>query len=379
MGRGRIGYSFEEIKRKAEDNNFILTNNYYEFKPKITIIDKEGYLFSLKFYEINMNYSHSIVDQHNPNSIHNIKLWLEKNNKNFMLVSESYISAESNLLWECKTCGHQFLSNWITIKNGKRVFCPVCKRNKIQEIDSFYDMYPELLKQWSDKNIGTSPLDINQISMSRSIWCCEQGHEWVADVVRRIKEKSKCPYCLGCIPSETNNLAVDNPSLSEEWDYIKNKLSPKDYTPRSSKKVWWICKKCNHNWDAAITNRHGLKSGCPKCHVSKGENKLKVFLEENKINFIEQKRFDSLKGINNGYLSYDFYLPDFNLLIEYQGQRHDGNGNYYMKQNLPRQQEHDSRKRTYAVQNNMQLLEIWYYDFDRIEEILSEALSLPIS
>jgi hypothetical protein len=90
-----------------------------------------------------------------------------------------------------------------------------------------------------------------------------------------------------------------------------------------------------------------------------------------------QKIFYGLIGIRGGSLSYDFYLPKYNLLIEYQGEFHDGiagNGNYYMKQNLKRQQEHDKRKKEYALNNNIKLLEIWYWDFDRIEEILHKEL-----
>jgi len=38
------------------------------------------------------------------------------------------------------------------------------------------------------------------------------------------------------------------------------------------------------------------------------------------------------------------------------------------------QQEHDRRKREYALYNNINLLEIWYWDFNRIEEILQTEL-----
>jgi hypothetical protein len=47
-----------------------------------------------------------------------------------------------------------------------------------------------------------------------------------------------------------------------------------------------------------------------------------------------------------------------------------------MKQNLKRQQEHDKRKKEYAQQNNINLLEIWYWDFDNIEQILNNELKL---
>jgi very-short-patch-repair endonuclease len=87
-----------------------------------------------------------------------------------------------------------------------------------------------------------------------------------------------------------------------------------------------------------------------------------------------------LVGVKNGNLSYDFYLPNHNLLIEYQGVQHEkpidfeGKGKKYAKQIFKKQQEHDKRKREYAIINSINLLEIWYWDFDNIEEILTEIL-----
>ncbi len=89
-----------------------------------------------------------------------------------------------------------------------------------------------------------------------------------------------------------------------------------------------------------------------------------------------KKTFDGLIGTRGGNLSYDFYLPDYNLLIEYQGEYHDGNVQYQTQEEFENQQEHDRRKREYAKENNIGLLEIWYYDFDNIEEILKNELNI---
>ena len=66
-------------------------------------------------------------------------------------------------------------------------------------------------------------------------------------------------------PTESYNLQVINPNLSEQWHPTKNgNLTPKDVAPRSRKKVWWRCKK-GHSWKALVSNRTGLSSGCPEC------------------------------------------------------------------------------------------------------------------
>lgn len=54
--------------------------------------------------------------------------------------------------------------------------------------------------------------------------------------------------------------------------------------------------------------------------VSKGEIEIRNYLRENNIRFTKQKKFKTCKNIR--VLRFDFYLPDFNLLIEYQGKQH---------------------------------------------------------
>lgn len=76
---------------------------------------------------------------------------------------------------------------------------------------------------------------------------------------------------------------------------------------------------------------------------------------------------------------YDFYIPSFNLLIEYQGEQHYQHIKFdktieYGKRRLKNQQMNDSIKREYAKKHNIELLEIHYWDFDNIEQILESRL-----
>ena len=134
------------------------------------------------------------------------------------------------------------------------------------------------------------------------------------------------------------------------------------------------CKVCNHTWSTRAHNLINKRSasGCPICNTSKGELKIISYLEENNIPFEWQKSYDDLIGTGGGSLSYDFYIPNNNTLIEYQGEFHDGTAPYQTKAQLEYQKEHDRRKREYAKNNNIALLEIWYKDFDSIEQILKE-------
>ena len=120
---------------------------------------------------------------------------------------------------------------------------------------------------------------------------------------------------------------------------------------------------------------------CPVCgkYKSKGEQKIKHILDKYDICFETQKKYSDLLGVKNHMLSYDFYLPKENILLEYQGEYHDGTARNQTDEEFKTQQEHDKRKREYAKSHNIKLLEIWYWDFNNIEEILTGRLALKQS
>lgn len=137
------------------------------------------------------------------------------------------------------------------------------------------------------------------------------------------------------------------------------------------------CLKCGEIWCPVPDSLH-RGSGCPQCNISLGENRITNYLTQNNLKFKSQKTFKDLLGVGNWYLKYDFYVPNYNLLIEYQGQFHDGSvpEEIQSRKDLEQQQEHDKRKREYAKLHNIGLLEIWYWDYGNIETILNEKLKI---
>jgi hypothetical protein len=230
-----------------------------------------------------------------------------------------------------------------------------------------------LLDEFSENN-NVKPSEITASNGIEYLWNCKNGHEWISSTNNRYKETG-CPYCSGYYPSETNNLLVKFPNICLEWNYSKNEKNPFEYTPFSNYKVWWKCNK-DHEWITAINNRTSIGTGCPICNESKGEVKIREWLDDYKFEFESQKEFSGLIGLGGGNLSYDFYLPKENLLIEYQGEQHFRfkEGFHQTMEDFFKQQEHDRRKKEYASQNKIKLLEIWYWDFDNIYEILNKQI-----
>lgn len=98
----------------------------------------------------------------------------------------------------------------------------------------------------------------------------------------------------------------------------KLKVLKKDIT-RKNKGAYWICQcDCGNIVSVQGSNlRNGSIQSCGCIKFSKGENKIKDILSSLKINFVQQKIFNTLKCQRN--LKFDFFLPDYNCCIEYNG------------------------------------------------------------
>ena len=184
--------------------------------------------------------------------------------------------------------------------------------------------------------------------------------------------RAKCPTCL-----KTQKLIEKKKNFEKELMEHNSHLHLSNDFTSMSRKCTFLCDECNG--DFLYVPRLLRKSySCPNCTTnSKMEYKIVQFLNDNRVNYHIHKPFNNLKGVGGGILTYDFYLPNYNLLIEAQGLQHEKPIDYFGgKETFIIQQEHDRRKREYAKQQNIELLEIWYWDFNNIEQILSEKLNI---
>ena len=137
--------------------------------------------------------------------------------------------------------------------------------------------FPDIAKEWSDKNIGLTPQDVSYGSNKIVWWIGNCGHEWEAAVKARTTKEEGCPYCAGKrVLVGFNDLGTLHPELAEEWSEKNTDLNIQDITAGSQKKVWWKG-KCGHEWQASIKNRAN-GSACPYCTskaVKPGVNDLK--------------------------------------------------------------------------------------------------------
>jgi hypothetical protein len=254
---------------------------------------------------------------------------------------------------------------------------------------SMYNRYSiQNIKLWLKLNKKPFTLISGEFisAASKMIFKCTKagcGEEFTMPWTQVYSGGHNCPYCRGSRVGLSNCLATKHPELIKEWHPTKNSLTPYDVTCGSDKIIWWVCSiNHRHIWKTRVDHRCRMKSGCPHCLNSKGELIIEDFLFDKDIKHNPQQTFKDLIGLGGGLLSYDFYLPEYNMLIEYQGIQHyeaidfKGYGEIASQKQFKKQQEHDRLKREYAKNNNIKLLEIPYWDFDNIEKILNKELSL---
>lgn len=133
--------------------------------------------------------------------------------------------------------------------------------------NTLQSVHPELVSEWSDKNLPLTPDKITFGSNKRVWWKGSCGHEWQASVKAR-SGGEKCPICSGArVVEGINDLATLKPQLAQEWSK-KNELKPTEVSVASHKKVIWKCKN-GHEWTASIKSRTVNGTGCPYCSHNK--------------------------------------------------------------------------------------------------------------
>ena len=134
------------------------------------------------------------------------------------------------------------------------------------------------------------------------------------------------------------------------------------------------CRK--HGDFQQIANVHLKGSGCPRCSISRGEEKVMLCLDKLGINYETQYKINNESLFcENKRMYLDFFIPSLNVAIEYQGEQHyHPTGFVDNEERFAHQQERDNSVRQYCKEHKIKLIEIPYTEFDNIENILTKRL-----
>jgi hypothetical protein len=234
--------------------------------------------------------------------------------------------------------------------------------------------------------IGSMPVDII---------CSKHGRVTIPRAAQHIYPcgRSRKPVgCRFCADEKKANTQFQSWTLEEFLERAISLHGNKyDYSQVEFKGV--------HNTITIICPKHGTFTqeayhhtrrkkprGCSQCTETKGESAIRQFLEDN-IRYITQYRIYDPDGDNYGHscegcpeissLRWDFYLPDYDLFIEFDGEQHFYAVEFFGgEKGLVDTQRRDAIKNQFIADNNLNLMRIPYWKLPEIPDLLKKRLLL---
>lgn len=191
---------------------------------------------------------------------------------------------------------------------------------------------------------------------------------------------------FGCPQCQYDGIRLSKDEVEKRINsYGAELLNKEDYINTTTKNLKITCRQCGNPFITSYNSFSCCNGGqyCPECtkYESLGEKAVRLFLENNNIAFIQQYSFVDCR--DKHVLPFDFYLIDYNMIIEYDGKQHYipslwGNSKNKSDgyKNLEYIQNHDKIKNDYCKKNNVTLVRIPYWDFNRINDILTEYIKI---
>lgn len=276
------------------------------------------------------------------------------NIEGYKLLSKEYVNSKTKLLILCPK-GHKFKMHLNSFKDqGLR--CPYCS-NRAKYT---YDEVKEYIELFGYELLSKEYIGVGDKLLVK----CPNKHKWEVRFGDFKNKGIRCSYCEG------NHLY--------SYEYIKEYLETFDYKLLSEK---YVNSKEKLKIECPNGHTYNVKFNvfqqgcrCPHCKESKGEKSIREYLENNNIEYIGQYRFEDCKFYKS--LPFDFYLPCYNTIIEFDGEQHYkpidfmGKGEEYALNLFINRIICDTIKNEYCKRNNIKLIRIPYWEIENIEYIL---------
>lgn len=283
---------------------------------------------------------------------------VEKINPNIEVLG-TYFNNRTKTLHRCKIDGYEWYAKPANILNGHG--CPVCG-------GSMKKTHDEYVIELAEANPQIEIVGEYINGQTKILHRCKiDGYEWMARP-SAILIGNECPMCQREIVR--NKLAKTTEEYIKELATINKNIVVLGEYINAKTQITHKCLICDWEWDVTP---EGLLCGhgCPQCSKrskSNGEKNVANWLDKNKIAYKKQKTFADCK--NECVLRFDFYLPDYNVLIEYNGKQHYEPVDYFGgEKSFEIQILRDNIKKDYCKDNGILLFEIPYYS-DLDEELI---------
>ena len=273
----------------------------------------------------------------------------------------TYVNNHTKIRIKHNTCGNTYEVIPSAFLRGNR--CPYCaklsRRNKLTKTNTKFKR--EVKNLVGDEYTFLDVYIDNKTKIKVKHNKC--GNTYKVNPSNFLNGK-RCPFCFGT-PKKTNEQFK-----KEIFDLVGNEYTFLDTYVNTHTKLSVKHNKCGNVYEVTPSDfLQGYR--CPYCNSPKGETIISNILNNLNINYEYQKTFDNL--VDTAYLSYDFYLPQQSILIEYQGIQHYQPVDHFGgRSKFKIQQKHDKMKSDYAKTHNYNLITVPYTEdtFIKIKKYL---------
>lgn len=185
------------------------------------------------------------------------------------------------------------------------------------------------------------------------------------DVANFLRQKEICGYCEGTKQSKNTDSFITELQIK-----YGNKFSLLTEYVNVSTPVTFKCNNCG--FIRSLKPNSLLASGyCPKCDSkeSRGEKAISKYLTTKNIRHVPQMYFSQW---NIGIHYFDFYIPEYNLVLEFNGRQHYEFVNFFHKDenDYYHRLKKDREKKEAALSNGLNYASINYKLLPQINRIL---------
>lgn len=289
----------------------------------------------------------------------------------------NFISISNTVTLKCKYCESVY-----EVKANMSLAKPPCKCLKEKMTPSVFIKKSKEI--WGEDTFEYIDFDLNYHSQNVTLKCKKHNEIFTQKYPNHLGHYYGCPQCRHEMNSSRKLLS--NEEFIKRCKIIYKDQFSYELTLYKGYRNDVIV-TCKDHGPIAVKAESLLRgAGCPLCRresslTSKGEKFLLNFLEKNNINFNYQKTFEEC--VYKNPLKFDFYLPDYNLCIEYQGIQHYKPVTFgklskdKAEKNFKVQQIRDQIKREFCKKENIKLIEISYNKkLYKVEKELIDYLNL---
>jgi len=282
---------------------------------------------------------------------------LQAVNKDIEIIG-NYVNASTPIKCKCKIDCYEWSTSpgHLLIGTG----CPKCnkaqRRTQEEFVRDVFSLYGDEYTVLSEfKNMKTDVL-------MRHNKC---GSEYFANP-NKVLQGRKCYVCFPIPQKTTARFAKELSAVNKNIRVIG------EYYQYHSK-IQVECKLCGRKWETSPATLMG-GAQCPSCSASSGEREVLKILGELELSNVPEHRFPDCKS--KRALPFDFYLPDINVAIEYDGQQHFEPSEYFGGEKAFKSLvERDKIKTDYCKNNGIKLIRI-PYTVENIKDYLTQQLSI---